>query len=176
MFVITVARSFLWSYLWRLRQTKYVRLHAHMCVHHLHYLHAQLCVCHPHLNFPVYSTCSLDVDDTLSLSSELSHNVATSSYTIITLLKILNLLPCKALVNKYANVLLVGQCLILVFPCFTLSSTQKNVIPVKLDLLEHEIFPFLAIFFPQNVWFHWLSLCFQEVLILNFVRQILTVP
>ena len=92
----------------------------------------------------------------------------------------LNLLPCKILVNKFANIFSVGKCLILIFPCFTLLSTQKNLITMCIDLLKHEIFPFSAILSAvslscQFFWLNWLYLCFKELLILNVARQILTV-
>ena len=78
--------------------------------------------------FFLSSTSSLYVYDTLYLSSDSYHNVATSYHPIITLLNQLDLLPCKVLVNKYANILLVGRCLTLIFTCFALSSTQNNLI------------------------------------------------
>ena len=90
--------------------------------------------------FTVSSTRSLDVYDTFSLSFDSSHNISTSSHPIITLLNNLKLLPCKGLVKKSAIILSVGQCLMLIFPCFVLLVTQKNLNPVYLDLLENDIF------------------------------------
>ena len=88
---------------------------------------------------------SLDVDDTLSLLFFSSHNVATSSHPIITLLNNFKFLPCKGLVKKSFNILLFGKWLTLILPFFILLATQKNLILVCLDLLEHYFFPFLAI-------------------------------
>ena len=104
--------------------------------------------------FTVSSTRSLDVDDAFTLSFESSHNVATSSNLIITVLNNLYLIPCKGLVNNSANILLVGQCLAFIFPYFTLSTTQKNLILMCLDLLEHELFPFLAFFYAASLSCH----------------------
>ena len=128
----------------------------------------------------VSSTRSLDVDDTLSLSFELCHNNATSSHSVMTLLKNMNLLPYKVFVKKSPNIVLVGYILALIFRCFALSSTQKKLIPVCLDLLEHDIFLFLDIFSAASLschtfLFHWVSLCFQDVTILNGVQKIITV-
>ena len=53
MFIIT--GSFLWPHFFWLRQTKYVHLNAHMCVHHLYYLHAHMCVRHTHLHYLPYT-------------------------------------------------------------------------------------------------------------------------
>ena len=58
----------------------------------------------------------------------------------------LNLLHCRGLAKKSANILLFRQCLMLIFICFTLSATQKNLIPMCLDLLNYVIFLLLAIF------------------------------
>ena len=76
--------------------------------------------------FTVSSTPYLYVDYTFSLSFQLSHNVATSSHPIISLLQILNLLPCKGLVKKSANIFSFDQCLLLLLFCFTLSITPKK--------------------------------------------------
>ena len=104
--------------------------------------------------FSVSSTISLDFDDTLSLSFYSSRNVATSYHPIINLLNNLNFLPRKGLLNKYANIFLVSQCLTLISPCFALSSTQNNPIPMFIDLLEHDIFLLLAIFSAASLSYH----------------------
>ena len=74
---------------------------------------------------------------------ESSHNIATWYHPIITLLNLLNLLPCRVLVKKSSKMLLVGQCLTLIFSCFTLLFTQKNLIPMCLYFLEHGFFHYL---------------------------------
>ena len=48
------AHSFLRSNLYWLRQTKYVRLHACLCIHDLHYLHSHLFVHHLYLHYFLY--------------------------------------------------------------------------------------------------------------------------
>ena len=100
--------------------------------------------------FNVSSTRSLNFDYTLPLLFELSHKIATFSHTIITLRNSLNMLLCKLLVNKYPKILSVGKCLTHILPCFTLSTTPKNLSPIFIDLLEHEIFLFLSIFLPLD--------------------------
>ena len=100
--------------------------------------------------FPVSSTRSLDVDDYLTSMFGSSPTVATSSHPIISLLNRLNLLPCRGLVKKSANIFLVGQGLTLIFPCFTLLATQKNSILMCLNLIEHDIFMFLEISLPPH--------------------------
>ena len=66
----------------------------------------------------------------------------------------------------------------LILPCFNLSSNQDNLILMCLELLAHDFFVIShcicrLIVLPQNVWFYWVSLCFQEVLIPNVVLQII---
>ena len=107
---------------------------------------------------------------------ESSYNVAMSSHPIITLLNMLSSLICGGLVKKYANILLVGKCLTLIFPCFTLSYTQNNLMPMCLDLLENDIFPFLAIFFDASLSCHKISdLVWYSCASKNYSYQILYV-
>ena len=117
---------------------------------------ACLSVCPPSTStlFPVSSTISLYVDYTLFLSFELSHKFSSSSHTIITLPKNLNLLTYKGLVIKSVNILPVRQCLDFIFPCFTLLASQYNLIPVCLDFIEHEFFPFLVFFYAASLSCH----------------------
>ena len=119
-----------------------------MCTSPTIYVCPSVCLSSTYTLFYISSTRSLDVDNTLSLSYESSYNVATSSHPIITFMNNLNLLPCKGLVNKSANILSVRQCLRLIFPCFSQLDTQKNLILMCLNLLEHEMFrsyPFLML-------------------------------
>ena len=104
--------------------------------------------------FTVSSTLSLDIYQTLSLSSQSSQKVAASSHPIITLPKILNLITYKGLVKKFAKKNSVRQCLTINSPCFSLSSTQKNLIPMCIYLLGHDFFRFLAIFSASSLYFH----------------------
>ena len=101
---------------------------------------------------PVSSTLSLNVDYALLLMFESSHNIATWYHPIITLLNLLNLLPCRVLVKKSSKNILVGQCLTLIFSCFTLLFTQKNLIPMCLYFLEHGFFHYL----PYSFWYEYI--------------------